>query len=150
MLSLQEMFDKALFGVRAQGRKSVNADGACAYRGASFLADQRLACGVGHLIPDEAYDPVLDKCEIEGDGVAVSCLLAPFNVDITDDQRNAFKHAMSATGVDLGDQKVREFLIELQDAHDSVFENGHFIRGFNESMRRLAERYKLTYTPPTA
>lgn len=59
-MTRQEMFEKAVRGLHAQGyaqsRASHNGrDPSCAYRG---VDDRR--CAVGHLIPDEAYQSTLE------------------------------------------------------------------------------------------
>lgn len=59
-MTLQEMFDKAVTGIKTQGRLSqgpVNPGngkpGVCYYR---HPDDAAVRCAVGHLIPDEMYD----------------------------------------------------------------------------------------------
>ena len=55
----QELFDKIKSHLLKQGRRSLNAEGKCAYRSADGAQ-----CAVGCLIKDEHYDPSL-----EGQGV---------------------------------------------------------------------------------
>lgn len=56
----QEIFSKVRKGLLNQMEKSLDDGGDCVYRN-----DRNLKCAVGHLIPDEFYDP-----EIEGIGIA--------------------------------------------------------------------------------
>lgn len=55
MLTLQEVFDKSVGGVIAQGRPGRNLHRACSYRTADGLK-----CAAGHLIEDEHYYPALE------------------------------------------------------------------------------------------
>ena len=59
-MTLQEMFDKAVTGIKKQGRLSQGPanpgngkPGVCYYR---HPDDAAVRCAVGHLIPDEPYD----------------------------------------------------------------------------------------------
>jgi len=75
-MTKQEMFDKACEGLAAQGwQKSRALNGAaCLYRG-----PYGLKCAVGHIIPDEIYDPKWDAyigsiqevCEASSDVAAL-------------------------------------------------------------------------------
>ena len=62
MPTLQETFDIVASHLLRQGRRSVDSEGRCLYRGPNGLK-----CGAGCLIPDELYDP-----DIEGRGVKCS------------------------------------------------------------------------------
>ena len=90
-MNMQEVFDKAVNGIRAQGALSVNGEGLCCYRGPA-----ETKCFVGQLITDEAYDP-----ELEGAGAAMSSVLA----------------ALVRSGV--GGLPVN-FLVDCQVAHDDA------------------------------
>lgn len=63
---LQKIFDRAVGGILKQGRASITIDindrPQCMYRGYNDTK-----CAVGHLIPDDIYDP---KMEI---GIVVLC-----------------------------------------------------------------------------
>lgn len=73
-MTLQEMFDKAVTGIKKQGRLSQGPmhsgkPGHCYYR---HPDDPAVRCAVGHLIPDELYDG--RKMEGRGvEGVAGEC-----------------------------------------------------------------------------
>ena len=63
-MNLQQMFDKAVGGIKAQGclsKVTTGASGvpACYYRHPDNPA---VRCAVGHLIPDEVYDPSMEGC----------------------------------------------------------------------------------------
>lgn len=57
-LTLQQVFDNALRGVRAQGALSRDAWSSCRYR--MEEGGKQLRCGIGHSIPDELYNPDLE------------------------------------------------------------------------------------------
>lgn len=64
MITKQEMFDRVVTHLRAQGRRSqiqIHGRSACAYRGADGTK-----CAIGVLIPDALY-----RSTIEGDPVAL-------------------------------------------------------------------------------
>ena len=90
-MNMQEVFDKAVNGIRAQGALSVNGEGLCCYRGPA-----ETKCFVGQLITDEAYDP-----ELEGAGASM------WSVRV----------ARVSSGV--GGLPVN-FLVDCQDAHDDA------------------------------
>ena len=63
-MNLQQMFDKAVGGIKAQGCLSKVTTGtsgvtACYYRHPDNPA---VRCAVGHLIPDEVYDRSMEGC----------------------------------------------------------------------------------------
>lgn len=51
----QQLFDKIVSGLRAQGEPSVDEDGMCAYRGTGGCK-----CAAGQVIPDDDYRPWMD------------------------------------------------------------------------------------------
>jgi hypothetical protein len=52
MTNKQELFEKAVNGLLAQGVPSYDSSRSCMYRGLNGTK-----CAIGHLIPDELYDP---------------------------------------------------------------------------------------------
>lgn len=110
----QEIFDKSVSGVLAQGGPSVSNSGYyCMYRGPNGRK-----CAAGHLIDDEHYSP-----EFEGayaDEIAFPPLL---------------------TGGVAKDQL--ELIRELQKAHDRAATFGDFITGFKNGATDVAERFNL-------
>jgi hypothetical protein len=132
MKTLQQIFDQAVNGIRAQGGPATNDFGKCQYR-----APNGNKCAVGQLIPDSAYDPKWDT----GGGVRL--------VDLADS--NSFCQAMRvAAGVDLDDAKVLDMMSALQQAHDdAAFYGGgeDFFLGFEPRVSDVASRFGLVYTP---
>lgn len=94
----QEVFDAALRGLSSQGFVRSVAGGVCAYRGSDGLK-----CSIGHLIPDEAYDPA-----IEGFGIHL----------LTDKKSGEFYRAIWNLFDD--DLLAWGILPLLQAAHDSA------------------------------
>jgi hypothetical protein len=129
-LTKQQIFDKALNGVRQQGGPSnngvgvVSAKGACAYRGTAGTK-----CGIGHLIPDDHYLPRFDSANNSG----VRRLL----------RGDLFRAALAAGGVVEPDI---DFLEHIQRAHDGSSHQDQFMPAFELEMRGLAARYDLAYT----
>lgn len=122
-LTLQQVFDNALNGVRGQGYKpSMSVDG-CAYRGFGGRK-----CAIGHCIPDELYDPSMDAYPT---GVAVLREKFP-PVD-------ALFSGLSTH--DLG---------RLQGIHDDLSNTAGSLaqQQFEREMQRFAEERGLTYTAP--
>lgn len=138
-LSLQQIFDKALTGVRRQGGPStVPGTAGCYYRSRNGTR----ACGVGQLIPHNAYDPFFDT-EAEGKSTSVTSLLV---------NRDGFRNALLAGGVNVDDLEVMVLLMDLQMAHDSAvgafsapYDGAKFLERFETEMRRVAERVGLQY-----
>lgn len=55
-LTNQEVFDKVVTALRAQGCKSLDHDDNCMYRG-----NNNTKCAAGHILPDELYNPKLEQ-----------------------------------------------------------------------------------------
>lgn len=138
-LTHQQIFDKALSGVRQQGGPSrADNGGLCAYRG----ADGR-KCGVGHLIDDAHYSPTIESL-----GVQVvhetSVALSPGDQGFGGAKKLAA--ALQASGVST-DKATVDLMKKIQRAHDgaAVYDNG-FMEAFNRNMQHVADEYGLTYT----
>lgn len=129
-LTAQQVFDAALFGIRAQGyvpSKHPDTE-TCMYR-----SPDGLKCGVGHAIPDDVYDPRLD---IDDDGVGTAVLeLLNRNRQYTARLRRLF----SKLNPDL--------LVELQVAHDGDLARSASAATWEASMQEIARDYGLHYTP---
>jgi hypothetical protein len=121
----QFAFDKALHGVRKQGKLSIGL-ASCAYRS----SDGTAACGIGHLIPDNLYRPEFD--EAENTGV----------INMIDDSPD-FSRALKAGGVDPEVVGVY-FLKDLQAAHDTST-GRESMQSFERNMAALAVKYGLEY-----
>lgn len=130
-LTRQEIFDKAVGGVIAQGGASIEyEDGAydygapdCRYRAGPTGTER--ACGIGQLIHDEHYSSDLE-------GMPVNCVEAPFryvlvNIDIDHD---------------------RDFLACLQNCHDDATRDARsdtdFLHRFRSGAKGLAANYNLS------
>lgn len=61
MSKKQEIFDKIVTHLRAQGCRAVRETGDCAY-----LAPDGKRCAAGCLIPPEDYDPKFEGCSVYG------------------------------------------------------------------------------------
>lgn len=59
MLTPQQYFDNALFGIRKQGYKRSVSIGRCRYRGAGGCK-----CGAGHSLPDDLYSSRMEGSTI--------------------------------------------------------------------------------------
>lgn len=117
----QEFFNRALFGVRAQGRKASGEDDRCAYR---IIIDGKMCkCGIGHNIPDELYDPDWDVNNIRIKGLL--SYKSPFP-DVAYYSEDA------------------NFLVNLQQAHDRAHQD-RFFPEFESYMEALATKYDLVY-----
>lgn len=88
-MNRQEIFDKAVAGLRSQGFEKSMDHGTCSYR-----ADDGKKCAIGWLIKDENYDST-----IEGRGANSS-------------------EVIEMTRLDPVDEKDELFLAELQQMHD--------------------------------
>lgn len=136
-LSLQQIFDKALFGIREQGRLSGILSGGltsvCNYR--MCVDGATLKCVVGQLIPDNVYDPTFDTDAITGAATLIDC--SP-----------DFVAALRAGGVDANDNDVEDLLIRLQDAHDDAVWSQSPMGTFEINMKALAHHVGLTYREP--
>lgn len=128
----QQMFDMALEGVRGQDYEQsviINKHGEriCTYRGANGLK-----CAVGHMIPDELYDPKMDCSAETASGISVEILVLRFPK--------------------VGDLLPNSNLLgRLQEVHDRMDRlPGKHAETFEADMAQIAKKYKLTYTPPEA
>jgi hypothetical protein len=126
-LSNQEIFDKALFGIRAQNYAPSGTNESCQYRG-----ENGTKCAVGHCIDDvtAASWDALDNGEI----TYVRLI-----------RRESFEKFFDSTQLGL--------LRSLQKIHDDVLFNRDFesvhndVAGtFENLMESLAEEYDLVYT----
>lgn len=124
-MNMQEIFDKAVGGVVAQGGPSsgvteeLTAVCLCLYRG-----DNGRKCAVGHLIDDSAY-----SSELEGQNVS--------------DEKVRWA-VENSVGRELSRREV-EMLVDLQAAHDQGYGEDfpEYIPGFLYSVERIADDYNL-------
>lgn len=104
-MTKQEIFDKALSGIIAQGGQCIGDDGRCAYR----IGDNK--CAIGHLIPDDLYWHGMEmrgiQCILSLSPNLAGCL--GFSQELT-----FYRDTLQ------GDENRKHllFLIDLQRAHD--------------------------------
>lgn len=96
-MPLQELFDRSVRGVLAQGRPSVRSDGMCLYRGLDGAK-----CGVGHLITDDCYDTKIELRRADSSVVMESLICSLGTLD----------------------RQQRHFIADLQAAHDEAASAG--------------------------
>lgn len=130
----QQIFDKALTGIRAQGGPSVRAPGSgdgspggrCRYRG-----DKGRMCAVGLLISDDAYSPGLE----EAGGADTTPVIDALRL-------SGIKDFILPVG----------FLLSLQRAHDESSRGGldgeAFFALFEPAMQLVASNFGLKYEDP--
>jgi hypothetical protein len=118
----QEAFNKALFGVRAQGGPSMREQPGDGYPQCAYRGPDGCKCGVGHLIPDEKYED-----RFEGKPAWEGAIMEAVGLHSTDDPA---------------------FLQALQKAHDeaALGMRKNFISNFNAGMVKVADKYGLEYT----
>lgn len=118
-MNRQELFDKAVQGIRDQGCLSKTEFGGCYYRHPDNPA---VRCAVGHLIPDEIYVPDMDQGSYG----------------------SAFDFSFTSRFSQLPASLVAEqdFLLSLQSAHD----DSHDVSDFLSKAKTLADRYHLNPT----
>lgn len=116
-MTLQEIFDKSVAGIKAQGRLSqgpVNPGngkpGVCYYR---HPDDAAVRCAVGHLIPDELYN----SKTMEGRDVRSAAVLGTAMRKHLGIPRTAPGHP----------SPVVSMLSQLQTAHDNSSTVGEFL-----------------------
>ena len=135
MLTLQQIFDKALLGVRAQGAASTTVSG-CVYRDGAGRK-----CAVGQLIDDWLYTR-----EFDGPfGGGMMSMLADRDRPVP----RAFFAALEKSGVPT-DETTTQFLRQLQLAHDHAANPNQlsFPERFEADMRGVAKAYNLEYKAP--
>jgi hypothetical protein len=131
-LTNQEIFDKALFGIRAQGYKqSGKFEGGCSYRGGDDLK-----CAVGHCIDDETAN----KWDLLESDTSIEY--------VSQEIPESFKKYFSESQVDfLG--KIQHIHDNMRHSNDEFFDplekNGKL---FEERMSELAYEFNLVYTEP--
>jgi len=140
-MKTQVLYDKVLFGLREQGHRSMsrNADSdseQCAYRG-----DNNDKCAIGLLIPDAAYDPL-----IEG----VSMYSITHEEDLKDVTSPKQRQKIQTLRNVLRESGIRDSQLPLlhclQNAHDDFLKLS--MTAFENKMIYLADVFSLQYTPP--
>lgn len=124
----QEIFDKTVAHLRAQGEKAVLPNGQCCYR--TEKDGKVLKCALGCHIPD-------DKYQFKFEGVALT-------VGSENDNGSLLFRSFRNFMYDLGFTRENlELLRELQTVHDGVP-----VERWEESFQSRAALFNLIYTPP--
>ena len=133
-MNRQEIFDKAYLAILKQGRPSTgvrnNSFQSCLYRG-----EQGVKCVIGHLIPDDLYQP-----EIEGRMLYVLLQLP----EMDDAGYTAFRAIFNKIFPDASREDI-EFLHSLQLAHDQAALSLLPVENFLERFKARAKQFALAY-----
>jgi hypothetical protein len=133
-LSAQDVFDKALFGIRGQGYKTSSTPvGGCKYHippvhdALGLCSEPELRCAVGHCIPDAVAK------RWDGSGT-LDTDIASIREEFPEDYEQFFN------------QYDLQLLQNLQVIHDTMPDENKAMY-FEEQMQQLAQNYGLIYTP---
>ena len=133
-MTAQEIFDTVLAHLRVQGRAAKGADDRCKYRGLGGTA-----CAVGCLIPNDLYDPRIE-------GLSTSSIMAgrlpPYRASDAPELLPIAARIASHIGAE-----HTPLLAALQNMHDGILAY-HGLPALEDSMRLVAGRFNLKYTPP--
>lgn len=137
-MTLQEMFDKAVTGIKAQGRLSQGPanpgngkPGHCYYR---HPDDPAVRCAVGHLIPDELYDRrAMEGRSVNSDAVLGTSMRATLGIPPRKDL-----HGVPAVSM----------LEKLQTTHDNALTVEEFLTGAAEVARQFMLDAKVCGVAP--
>lgn len=126
-LTMQEVFDKSVNGLRKQGRRASlpGRDFACMYRLENDEDGTTLKCAAGMLIDDEHYGPHLENRNCHSYTVRM---------------------ALIKSGVDMTDRETERLVGDLQNIHDGTPR----VEDWERLWERLAGQFNLTYTPGQA
>jgi hypothetical protein len=122
-LTRQTIFNRAITGLIKQGCLSTNTSGECQYRGR-----EGTKCALGLLIPDKHYTP-----DAEGTRVV--------NDDLTKD---ALYYMCKASGINLDFAPTRDLVVDLQNMHDSCFDDRDFVGYVKRKSLEIAAKHDLT------
>lgn len=123
-MTLQEIFDKSISHMLAQGSQSI-ANGSCKYRSG------KKSCAIGCLFPDSVYKKEFDT----NTNSAVNILVQ----DSPD-----FDFALKSVGIDTSNVKTINLLEDLQNIHDRT-KKVHFMVDIKDGATRIAQEFGLTY-----
>ena len=121
-MTLQEIFDKSVTHMIAQGQQSTQGK-SCKYRSAAG------SCAIGCLFPDSAYRPEFDK-----GGTYLYELVAT---------SQNFRAALEGVGIATSDPQTIKLLMQLQVLHDAA-DGEHFEVDIKYGARRIAKDFDLT------
>lgn len=132
-MTLQEMFDKAVGGIKAQNCLSRNfcRPTVCYYR---HPDDPAVRCAVGHLIPDELYDgKKMEGSSVNSDAVLGPSMRAALGISPREELHNVPAVTMLST---------------LQTAHDNAHTVEEFLTGAAEVARQFMLDAKVCGVAP--
>lgn len=122
-MTLQEIFNKSVTGIIAQGRPSTTVEGTCAYRGMDGAK-----CAAGHLLPDSVVRPDLNG----------------YALDTTDKKRLRVHKMFIEAGIDVQNCDVFLLVSKLQNAHDGHSCDGpDFVREFTKVALAIGREFGL-------
>jgi hypothetical protein len=130
MTSKQELFEKAINGLLQQGTVSYIQGTGCMYRGLNGTK-----CAVGHLIPDELYDPEIETLT--------------FNTyAASSDSMQSGKDKMFSIIKQMGlNKKTIDFLSDLQQSLHDDYANGTFGNSIYGSLELSYRTWLLEQLP---
>jgi len=114
--------------LKKQGKQAVE-KGVCQYK-----TSDGLRCGVGALIPPRFQDPAFD----EDSSTSVRSWAGK-----TTKTAEKFKKALAASGVNINDKEMLDFLSEIQNIHDCLVNGEDFRRDLAKSVSKLAKAHKI-------
>lgn len=117
-LTEQIIFDRTCEHMKSQKVQAITPNGRCRYR-----TEDGLKCNVGHLIPDEDYDPKMDANSTGGAISTVLCRFPQLHY------LRPFQHLLS----------------DLQAVHDSLLvRRENLLNGYTAGrMLHISKKYKL-------
>lgn len=140
-MTRQELFDKVVKGLAAQGFVTAYSDVGCSYRD-----DSGRKCAIGQLIPDEKYLPEFEGVGISQLGPVVDGLSGVFVPEKT----KRLAEILREVGIPLKTREDVDFLFYLQRAHDNSH-HGMYAEAreaqpleMKEKLKGFAEQFNLT------
>lgn len=116
--TLQELFDTAANHLLEQMSTSEDERQTCRYRG-----PEGMKCAVGALIPDSAYIPEIENCD----------LTSLFS---------RFRDVLEESGINPDSLETEQLLSELQEVHD-MYDPIYW----SNALRQVAENFNLNFEP---
>lgn len=119
MRTAQELFDAIVSGLREQGGQSLDE----MQLSCAYRGENGRKCAVGQVLPDPSYNPAMEGMGLKR--LLDSGLLPPATQEEFD--------------------LHQDLLREMQNIHDGVA----YVSDWEYAFRDAAERFDLTYSPPT-
>lgn len=128
MLTPQQIFDKIVMHLREQRLPARGkGDYACSYR-----TRDGLKCAIGCLIPDEKYDPDIERAGPPKPSWKIT--------SERDEASRRLHEILRSEGVDLDNDTVLNLCLTMQKIHDR-----YITADWEPLFARTAEKYGLTY-----